>query len=417
MEPYVVDATKTHTLFRGTDISVRLDKDTYPVRDVEGSAWVVAINGKDEVISAKRAPVNLKISSTLKLTEVSATVVGFTRTPGYTFNNDPTVIQSRALAQAALTNAMFQGVAQDARNLSDTMGNAALGPAQTFAASDKQFGDAALLHTAETTPAITHSPKAIAGSRGPAPNPLVPSIFDSASGNDLARAEARHAEAVADTKLASSAETTGRTTTLGFDAMDVDFSVSSPRPLGSPYLVTIARFHEAGSKPGTERRLVFAKTLNPIDSHLSHVHFSEDGFPMNYELIDFQVHIYNRGVEIPTNLSPDRVEMTRDEAFQYVKTEYINAHKGATRPPAVAMGSVPSELPTRIAAGNYIDTFFVKISKDGLAEESFADSKCSKRIEDPFLLSVVLRLRFKPALANGEPVEGIAALNLSKLQI
>ena len=31
--------------------------------------------------------------------------------------------------------------------------------------------------------------------------------------------------------------------------------------------------------------------------------------------------------------------------------------------------------------------------------------------------SFVRSLRFKPALAHGEPVEGVAALNLSKLQI
>jgi hypothetical protein len=138
---------------------------------------------------------------------------------------------------------------------------------------------------------------------------------------------------------------------------------------------------------------------------------------MNYELIEFQVHIYNRGVEIPTNMSIDRVDMSRDEAFEYIKSEYIGAHKGATRPPAVAMGKLPAELPTRIAAGKYGDTFFVKVSKEGLAVDTFADATCSKRIEDPFLDSVMQRLRFKPALANGEPTEGVAALNLSKLQI
>jgi hypothetical protein len=122
-------------------------------------------------------------------------------------------------------------------------------------------------------------------------------------------------------------------------------------------------------------------------------------------------------VEIPTNLSADRIDMTRDEAFQYVKMEYIAAHKGATRPPAPAMGKLPSELRTRLAAGSYGDTFYVKVSKDGMAEESFADATCSQKIQDPFLDSVVKSLRFKPALANGAPEEGVAALNLSKLQI
>jgi len=109
--------------------------------------------------------------------------------------------------------------------------------------------------------------------------------------------------------------------------------------------------------------------------------------------------------------------MTRGEAFDYVKTEYISAHKGATRPPVPAMGKLPAGLPNKLATGNYGETFYVKVSKDGLAEASFADADCSKRIEDPFLDSVVTSLRFKPALDRGKPVEGISALNLSKLTI
>jgi hypothetical protein len=417
MEPYVVDATKTDVLFKGTDISVVLDKDTYPVRDVDGSSWVVGINGVDRTISAKRAPVNLKMTSGLKLTETSASIVGFSRTPGYTFANDPAVIRSRALMKAAMTNAMLQGVAQDAQNLQDTLGNAALGPMATFAASDKQFGDAALMHTAETTPAITHPAKATPGSAAPPPNPLVPTTFDNLNGNQLALRDATTAANVADANTVSAAEPLGPMTTRGFDAMEVDFSISSVKPLRTPYVVTIALFHDTSSKPGAVQKLVFAKALNPIESQLSHVHFSEEGFPFDYELIDFQVHIYDRGVEIPTNLSPDRVDMSRDEAFQYIKTEYIAAHKGATRPPAPAMGKFPAELRTRLAAGSYSETIFVRVSKEGLAEASFADAICSKKIDDPFLDSVVRDLRFKPALGNGEPEEGVVALNLNKLQI
>src|ERR1700678_2900249 len=68
MDKMVVDAAKTHTLFMGADISVQLDKDLYPVRGVLGSSWVIGINGEDKVVSTKQAPMNLKITPTLKLT-------------------------------------------------------------------------------------------------------------------------------------------------------------------------------------------------------------------------------------------------------------------------------------------------------------------------------------------------------------
>jgi hypothetical protein len=81
------------------------------------------------------------------------------------------------------------------------------------------------------------------------------------------------------------------------------------------------------------------------------------------------------------------------------------------------MAKLPAELPVRLAEGKYGETFYVMVSKDGLAREAFADASCTRRIDDPFLVSVVRTIRFKPALAQGRAVEGVAALNLNKLTI
>ncbi len=81
MPAYTVEeplSAKTHTLFMGADIAINLDRDLYRVRDVFGSNWVIQINGREKEISSKQAPVNLKITPSLKLTETSATIdVGF----------------------------------------------------------------------------------------------------------------------------------------------------------------------------------------------------------------------------------------------------------------------------------------------------------------------------------------------------
>jgi len=161
---------------------------------------------------------------------------------------------------------------------------------------------------------------------------------------------------------------------------------------------------------------IYARALDPIDTHISTVHFTEEGFPPEYELVDFQVHIYDRGVEIATNLAANRVELTREEAFEYVKMEYVSAHKGETLQAVPVMGKLPAELPTRIAAGNYTETFFVLVSKDGVGHDAYLDRMCTKKTDDPFLDAVVRGLRFKPALSGGIPVEGVAAVNLTKLQ-
>jgi hypothetical protein len=109
--------------------------------------------------------------------------------------------------------------------------------------------------------------------------------------------------------------------------------------------------------------------------------------------------------------------MTRDEAFEYVKMEYLSVHRGDTLPPVPVMGNLPADLPTMIAIGKYPDTFYVHVTTHGLPGDLFADDACTKPISDPYLETAVRGLLFKPALAHGKPVEGVAAVNLAKLQI
>ncbi len=196
--------------------------------------------------------------------------------------------------------------------------------------------------------------------------------------------------------------------------MSVDEALAQPLP----YVVTMARFHPKGSKPGTVQNLVYARELAPIEAHPTNVHFIEGGFPYDFELIEFQLHLYNKREEVATTMSSKRVELTRDEAFEYVKIEYVTAHEGATLPAVPAMGRLPAGLLRALAEGKYRETFFVKVSKEGLpADEVFLDEACSKRVEDLYLEQVVKGMRFKPALESGKPVESVASLDLRQLKI
>jgi len=76
----------------------------------------------------------------------------------------------------------------------------------------------------------------------------------------------------------------------------------------------------------------------------------------------------NRGEEVATNIAADRVELTRDEAFEYVKMEYEGAHKKDTLPAVPAMGKLPADLPARLAGGQYRATYYYNV---GLQKELF----------------------------------------------
>jgi hypothetical protein len=423
MDELVVKETKTHTLFMGADISLNLDKDLYPVRDVVGSSWVIDINHQDKVVSAKEAPMNLKITPTLKLAEGSATILGFKREPAYTYDNDPSVRLTRGLDRASAMNTDLIDIARNAQARLDTekMDNGLVGAA-VLAGSDDQFSFNAEFTAAQFRFAETHSfGVSKTGFPVPIPSTVLPTLPDSGEQGTLNvplnAITAGNAAAGYGSQTANGDEPTGRVATQGFDAMEIEFDISSPKPLHNPYVVTMTRFHPANSKPGFVQNLVYAQSLNPIDARLGRVHFIEGGFPFNYQLIDFQIHIYDRGIEVATNLAADRVDLTREEAFEYVRSEYIGAHRGATLPAVPVMGNLPADLPVKLNEGRYEQPFFVSVSKEGLAKGIFTDADCRSPINDPYLASVVGRIRFKPALAHGTAVDGVTSLNLTKLTI
>jgi hypothetical protein len=433
MPAYNVDesnSAKTHTLFMGADIAINLDRDLYRVQDVMGSNWVVQINGREHIISAKEAPQNLKITPNLKLTENSVVILGLRRVQAYSYANDPSVLLTKGLSRSSALNSDLVAVAQNAQNIQDTTQNHALGGASYFAGADDQFSANAELTKAAFLYSDTH--RTSLDSQGfPLPSPMAPSTNTNTTGyvvlpgmqlfanatQKLAVGIAQQGAMGAARQTENGDEVAGKIVSSGLDAMDVAFDIRSGKPLQNPYVVTMTRFRAKNAKPGMVQNMVYAQSLHPIDEHMSHVHFVEEGFPFDYELLDFQMHIYNRGEEIASNVAADRVEMTRDEAFEYVKMEYIGAHAKDTLPAVPAMAKFPADLRARLAAGQYRGIYYVMVSKDGLADIPYLDSACTHRAEDSYLISVVQSLRFKPALEKGKPVSSNTALDLNKLPL
>jgi hypothetical protein len=431
MEAFQVEESsspKTHTLFMGADISIALDKSVYPVNDVDGDDWVIDIAGKKHEVSAKVAPLSLRITPNLKLTEAGVTITGFKRIQTYSFNNDPGVLLTRGLSRSSALNSDLVANSQNAQYKQDALQNHALGGASLLAGSDDQFSENALLTSAQF--AYSNSHPTILDSGGlPLPSPNAPStntnttgyvvlpgmqIFATESqklGVGIAQQSARDASKQAE----NGDEATGKMVTAGLDAMDVAFEIRSKKILRNPYVVTMSRFRAKESKPGMVQNLVYAKSLDPIEEHASHVHFVEEGFPMGFELLDFQLHVYDHGVEVGTNLSSDRVDLTRDEAFEYIKMEYLGAHRSDSASPSIALSKLPSDLRDKLSSGKYREPFYVKVSETGYSLGCFTDRDCITAVEDPYITELINNLRFKPALAKGKAIQGMAEISLPKL--
>ncbi|HZZ18868.1 MAG TPA: hypothetical protein VFE25_05840 [Opitutaceae bacterium] len=365
---------KTYTLFEGENISVGQGGVVHPVRDVNGSSWVIVLGGEQQLVSGKNGPVAMKVTPAQKLTDVTAMIENLKSERGYTFANDPSV------------------------KLTQNVNNGALVDIGEHTASNQA--------TAKANEEIAAANSGLSGG-GSTSTTKVSSNDANQAGNSAQQAGSTNGG-----DLSYMGQSGG-----SFDALDVAFDVTSEKDIQTPYFVVITKFHAMNAPEGASQNLIYAKALDPITHNVSHVKFEQGGFPPGYQLISFELHLYNNGIEIATNVSPGRKSLSSDEAFDYVKTKYIAAHKGETLGAAPVMGSLPDDLRTRIVSGKYADTVYVRVSKDGTASEAFEDAACTKKIDDSYLESVVHGILFKPALIQGEPVAGVAPLNLSRLRI
>ncbi len=369
---------KPFSLFMGADIAVQLDGKACPVCSVSGSSWIVERNGKLEPIPTKTGLLNLRITPALKLTESMTALADVHSEPGYTAAADPVARLTRAMNEAAAVD-IGHTTAQN----------------QAQAAYDRQQQ---VLQSIGTS--VNMHP-AIAGTPLQTPTNVVPP----SAAAELASVSAAPDK---DPEMMDHGAT-------GMDAVNVSFVASSPRPIPSPYVVTVARFHEKGAKLGMVRSLVYARQLGSIDRNSQRVAFTEGGFPPGFELTEFQIHLYSGKDEVATSVSANRVALSRDDAFEYVKMEYIAAHSKDTVAAEPAMGHFPSDFRQRLQEGKYHDTYYAKVSPDGLAGQVYLDQACARPANDAYLASVVAHLRFKPALRDGKATDGVAALRLDSL--
>ena len=183
----------------------------------------------------------------------------------------------------------------------------------------------------------------------------------------------------------------------------------------NPYVVIVAQYHDSDEAKGTAHNWIYAKELDPIDRTPRKVTIRKGGFPQGFELEGFQVHLYDRGRELATNVAERRMTLTRDEAFKYVLLEYLAAHKGANVPATPAMARLPPDLRERLSGAQFTQTFYVKVTKDGLPQDAYVDPSCLQKVEDAYLQSVIADIRFNPELEKGQPVAGMARLKLEAL--
>jgi hypothetical protein len=373
------------SLFMGTDISVERDKKLFRVRDINGGSFVISVDGRNDLVPMRGSPRNLKIDHTLKLTGTSASVTGLVGERAYTPGNDPRM--KRQIEDARVNTALGDAASLAMGQYSAVqmrVGNPLAEGGGVMAAKEAE----AVANVAARAANALEMAR-VAGDR---------QMSSSVSGAD--------AQFQAQRDLAENR----------FDAVEVEFTVSSEAPLANPYMVLLVHYLEKEGLPDTARNMVYARSLEPIGTKPRKVHALQGGLPPGYVLQEFQVHLYNDGVEIATDVAPKRVALTRDQAFQYLKADYLRQHRGETLAAIPAIGKLDADTQTRLTHAQLTGRYFVKVSSEGQSLATFADEACTQQAESE-IAALAEKVRFFPALENGKRVEGTARLVFTQLNL
>ncbi len=374
---------KTHTLFMGTDFSVEWNGALRPVQSVQGSSFVVLVDGQPVVVPASRTDLRIKMDDTLKLTSRFATVTDFKADRAYTPANDPRERYHGKIDYALGAGDVSDLAARDMRNAQASAGlaRAAANAAPLDSAAQSSVGglDAAALGA------------------------------ESNYSQSLNQGQSANAD-VSSHIIAMEAELAKKL----FDAFELTFNVSSEKPLEQPYMVVVTHYRETPGATKSSRLWVYAEALPRIDAKPQRIRLFRGGFPPGYELQDVRIQLYDHGSELATTVARKQVPLSRDEAFEYAVLDYIGENKDKTAGPAPAKVFWPEDLASRLPAEKQGQVLYVKVNKDGLAVSFVTDESGAKPRHEPELDALLPDLRFNPALAKGKPVEGIAALKIGK---
>lgn len=362
-------APKTHVLFMGADITVEKDKEFHRVEDVTASSLIIKPAGKPVAVPQLRG-LDLRINESLKIARTNVGISRLKTERAYTPDADP----FRKLAAVSHL------------------------AASQSAATDLARGTVLTLQTQ--------------GAGGPTGGTMGAALAAAEGAVDAANLES--SRQIYDTGSHAVQAGTEEAREL-FDAIRFSFEVTPERDLEKPYYAVIALIRDRDSKPGQVRKWAYVKSLDAINAgEPKKVSVLQGGLPSGYILESCEVHLYNQGEEVATNLSRRRVPLSEDEALEYRIIEYVGANKGRTLPAALAT-TLTSDLRAQLGSNSLSETHHVRVAKNGRVVGVFRDAAGRQPRQDARLEAALQTLRFKPALQAGKPVESVVALNLSQL--
>jgi len=374
-----------YALYMGSNVSIEWQGQLRPVRDVDGTYFIVEVDGKTARVPTKFRNLKIKIDPMVKVSATGITISELKPDRVYTPGADP--------------NHFFEEAARNAFGAAQVadLANAKLSAAQT----DLGWMQA---HPKTTPDSIGYSPQKIGVQQGRA---------DSAA-SDLQRAYQEQTSNINNIGGAASRAGIAAQREL-YDALRLTFRISAAQPVPNPYAIVILHIRADANEPNTVLQWIYADKLPALGPTPQKMEIYRDGLPPGYEILDTQVHVYQAGVELDTTAGRKRTALTADEAFQFSIADYVQHHREDTIDARPDPQFIPRDLHRNFPARDANRTYYVKVAKNGLPLGAFVDEACTEKVTEPDVSSAVMRLRFSPALNTGKPVEGKAVVRPTEI--
>ncbi|HTH47394.1 MAG TPA: hypothetical protein VMB21_07780 [Candidatus Limnocylindria bacterium] len=421
---------KPYVVFMRTDVTVEQNRQMFPVKDVSGRSFVVVKDGQRKEVPMVGEPHKIGFDHVLTLARSTASLTNLKSKRAYTPGTDPRMVRMREVNlansvigdNASLALGRFsnpQGVF--GQNAGANVPRGTVGPGGAGGGSGNSGSSAGSgtsgggpgSSVVAPAPSTGGSTYVDAFNIDPNPNPMrgaADRAFD-----EMTMAEDMMASNIGQASMARLQAESDLAKQM-FDAVEVSFEFSSQVYLEKPYLVVVTHFHTPADGPGELRQGVFAKALDAIGSKPTWIDVIHGGFPPGFELDEVQVHLYSNGREIPTEVAPKRVALSRDDAFEYLKIEYLSGHPGETMVASPAIGRPTKAEQLKLTPNQLKAVYYAKVSAEGVPLGTFADEACTQPVEG-LVGELAQNVRYYPAMEKGKLVEGTARLKLMDLPL
>ena len=194
-----------------------------------------------------------------------------------------------------------------------------------------------------------------------------------------------------------------------YDALDVSFLASAPQSVTDCYAAVVCTVRAAGGGGPRMGNLVFFCELGVVDAEPRRLKTQFTGFPVGFQLVRAEFHVYSRARELASNVAPNQMLLTERQAHQFMVLQYVGAHKTETLPARVAFTPLANEAMQVPSQRELHLPVSLAVDATGSVASVTAPS-ASQALQDN-----MTALRFYPAIESGKAVASKVTLSLSDL--